>query len=248
MPILSPQHCVEGRPTAMTQSIETKEKNKKTKIVVKAPTQERSRQTVATILDACSRLLISEGFYSITTDKIAKEAGVSIGSLYQFFGNKESVVQAVVKNIMEEDKRLISEKMRAISPMPPEARVKAMIELSIETIRRNSDLRSKLTTIQYYVAEASYMTETVRFFQEVVKYNLPAIPGRDMEKVSYVLVNAFIGMVNTMCVDQPDYINDPGTLKEMSALLFKYLDLGPNGAPVENKATATPGSGRGDYL
>lgn len=231
----------------MIQSME-KEKAKKTKIIVKNPTQERSRQTVATILDACSRLLISEGFYSITTDKIAKEAGVSIGSLYQFFGNKESVVQAVVKNLLEEDKRILAEKMRAISPLPADQRVRAMLEAAFDICRRNSELRAKLTTIQYYVAEASYMTETIRFFQEVVKYNLPVIPGRDMDKVSYVMVNAFIGMVNTMCVDKPDYINDPGTLKEMSALLFKFLDLGPTGAPLENKGTPAAGGTRGDYL
>lgn len=233
----------------MIQTMETmeKEKAKKTKIIVKNPTQERSRQTVATILDACSRLLISEGFYSITTDKIAKEAGVSIGSLYQFFGNKESVVQAVVKNLLEEDKRILAEKMRTISPLPADQRVRAMLEAAFDICRRNSELRAKLTTIQYYVAEASYMTETIRYFQEVVKYNLPPIPGRDMDKVSYVMVNAFIGMVNTMCVDKPDYINDPGTIKEMSALLFKFLDLSPTGAPLEAKTNLAGGT-RGDYL
>ncbi|WP_374075283.1 TetR/AcrR family transcriptional regulator [Bdellovibrio bacteriovorus] len=229
----------------MTQSME--EKAKKTKIIVKAPTQERSRQTVATILDACSRLLISEGFYSITTDKIAKEAGVSIGSLYQFFGNKESVVQAVVKNIIEEDKRLISEKMRAISPLPPEQRVKAMIELAVETIRRNSDLRAKLTTIQYYVADAAYISESIRFFQEVVRYNLPQIPGRDMDKVSYLVVNAFIGLVNTMSIDKPEAIHDQAIVNEITQLFFKYLDLD---TPV---ATATVGASaatraKGDFI
>ncbi|KYG66089.1 transcriptional regulator [Bdellovibrio bacteriovorus] len=218
----------------MTQTLDSKEKAKKTKIIVKAPTQERSRQTVATILDACSRLLISEGFYSITTDKIAKEAGVSIGSLYQFFGNKESVVQAVVKNIMEEDKRIISEKMRAISPLPSEQRMKAMIELCIETFRRNSDLRSKLSTIQYYVADASYMSDSIRFFQEVVRYNLPQIPGRDMDKVSYLIVNSFIGLVNTMCVDRPEALHDPTIVTEITQMFMKYLDLSDK--PAQKKS------------
>lgn len=222
----------------MTQ---TSEKVKKTKIVVKAPTQERSRQTVATILDACSRLLVSEGFYSITTDKIAKEAGVSIGSLYQFFGNKESVVQAVVKNIMEEDKQMISERMRSISPLPPEQRVKGMIEVAIETIRRNSELRSKLSTIQYYVADSSYISETIRFFQEIVRYNLPQVPGRDMSKVSYVMVNAFIGLANTMSIDNSASIHDSTVVQEITRLFMKYLDIDPN--------AAAEGSGsKGDYI
>ncbi|MNJ99811.1 transcriptional regulator BetI [compost metagenome] len=216
-----------------------KDKQKKTKIIVKNPTQERSRQTVATILDACSRLLISEGFYSITTDKIAKEAGVSIGSLYQFFGNKESVVQAVVKNVLEEDKKMMSEGMRAISPLAPEQRIKGMLQLALDICRHNAELRAKLTTIQYYVAEASYMSDTIRYFQEIVKYNLPQIPGRDMERVSYVLVNTFIGMINTMNIDKPQFINDPATLEEMTRMFYSYLDI-----PAEGQKT----NAKGDFI
>lgn len=217
-----------------------KDKQKKNKIIVKNPTQERSRQTVATILDACSRLLIAEGFYAITTDKIAKEAGVSIGSLYQFFGNKESVVQAVVKNVLEEDKRMMAEGMRAISPLEPEARIKGMLQLSLDICRRNAELRAKLTTIQYYVAEASYMSDTIRFFQEIVRYNLPQIPGRDMERVSYVLVNTFIGMINTMNIDQPHFINDPAIIEEMSRLFYSYLGIATESKP------GTPA--KGDFI
>lgn len=174
-------------------------------------------------------MLISEGFYAITTDKIAKEAGVSIGSLYQFFGNKESVVQAVVRNVIEEDKRIFSEKMRAISPLPPEIRIRKMIELSVETLRHNYILRSKLSTIQYYVAESSYISESLKFFQEVVRYNLPAIPGRDMEKVSYLMVNSFIGLTGTMAVDAPENINDDTIIEEVVRMFYAYLNL-----PLEN--------------
>ncbi len=216
-------------------------KQKKAKIVVKSPTQERSRQTVATILDACSRLLISEGFYTITTDKIAKEAGVSIGSLYQFFGNKESVVQAVVKNVQEEDKRFMTEGMRTISPLPPEQRIPRMIQLGLETCRRNAELRSKLTTIQYYVAEASYVSETIQFFTEIVRQNLAPLPGRDIDRVAYILVNTFIGMINTMNLDKPDFINDKKVLEEISRLFYGYLEL-----PV-NAATTTHSTSKGDF-
>lgn len=204
---------------------EKKDKTPKTKIIVKTPTQERSRQTVATILDACARLLISEGFYAITTDKIAKEADVSIGSLYQFFGNKESVVQALVKNIIEEDKRIMTERMRPISPLPPEQRIRAMIEVAIDIIRNKSELRSKLSTIQYYVADSSYMSESIRFYKEVVQYNLPQLPGRDMDNVAYVMVNTFIGLTNTIAIDRPSAIHDPNLVSEISRILYNYLEL-----------------------
>src|SRR5690606_27088448 len=66
-------------------------KKKKKKLQLKAPTQERSKQTVNTLVTSCSQILREEGFFGVTTDKVAKLAGISIGSLYQFFGNKESV-------------------------------------------------------------------------------------------------------------------------------------------------------------
>ncbi len=223
---------------------EKKDKVPKTKIIVKTPTQERSRQTVATILDACARLLISEGFYSITTDKIAKEADVSIGSLYQFFGNKESVVQALVKNIIEEDKRIMTEKMRPISPLPPEQRIRAMIDVAIEIIRNKSELRSKLSTIQYYVADSSYMSESIRFYKEVVQYNLPQLPGRDMENVAYILVNTFIGLTNTIAVDKPAAIHDPNLVSEISRMLYNYLELNVSAhQPTIGKSTH-----KGDFI
>lgn len=201
------------------------EKSKKTKIIVKSPTQERSRQTVSTILDACARLLVTEGFYAITTDKIAKEAGVSIGSLYQFFGNKESVVQAVVKNLLEEDKQMMTEGMRTISPLAPAQRIQGMVQLALEIVRKHAELRAKLTTIQYYVADAAYISETIRFFKDIVQQNLPALPGRDMGKVSYVVVSGFMGLVNTMNIDQPSFINDTQLLEEITTFIFKYLEL-----------------------
>lgn len=208
------------------------EKVSKTKIIVKAPTQERSRQTVATILNACSQLLLTEGFYEMTTDRIAKEAGVSIGSLYQFFGNKESVVQALIKNIYEEDKRIVSEKMRTVSPLPANERVKALVNIMIDMARRNSDLRAKLTTIVYYVMDPSYISESLRFFQDTVRFNLPQVPGRDMDKVSYMFVNAFMGLINNMSIDKPEAIHNPAITQEITQLFFKYLDLDDSAAEI----------------
>lgn len=223
-----------------------KEKVYKTKIIVKPPTQERSRQTVSTILSACSRLLLTEGFYSITTDKIAKEAGVSIGSLYQFFGNKESVVQALIKNIFEEDKQIVTEQMRTIHSLPSEERLKALVEVMVAMVRRNSELRSKLTTIVYYVMDESYISETLRFFQDAIHFNLPSIPGRDMNKVSYMLANTFMGLINNMAIDRPEAIHDPIITAEITHLFTKYLDSKPE--IITATAASSISQNKGDFL
>lgn len=205
--------------------LQENQKTKKTKIVLKALTQERSRQTVTTILDACSRLLLTEGFYNITTDKIAKEAGVSIGSLYQFFGNKESVVLAVIKQMHEQDRQMASERMPTIMGLPPEQRVRSMIRLGFDVLKANAELRSKLLTVQYYLADANYLKEQTKFFEDLAKSALPGIAGRNSEKISFVFINTFIGMMNSFAINHPDFDKDQELLKEIETLFLKYLDV-----------------------
>lgn len=56
------------------------------------PTQERSREMVEWIVEAATRLFSEQGYKATTTNKIAELAGVSVGSLYHYFPNKESIL------------------------------------------------------------------------------------------------------------------------------------------------------------
>ncbi len=61
----------------------------------KAPRQARSRHTVDAILDAAARVFAQEGYAATTTNRVAEVAGVSIGSLYQYFPNKDALIVAL---------------------------------------------------------------------------------------------------------------------------------------------------------
>ena len=67
----------------------------------KVPGQARSQETVAVILEASARILESEGVRGFNTNAIAAKAGVSIGSLYQYFPNKDSIVLALISSFEE---------------------------------------------------------------------------------------------------------------------------------------------------
>lgn len=62
----------------------------------KSPQQERAKETVRVILEACAQILHESGLEGLTTKRVAERAGVSVGSVYQYFPNKEALVEAIV--------------------------------------------------------------------------------------------------------------------------------------------------------
>jgi AcrR family transcriptional regulator len=71
---------------------------KKARIIPrKLPTQDRSKQLVDSLLSATAKILVRLGYEGLTTNRVAEEAGVSVGSLYQYFPNKESLIAALIQ-------------------------------------------------------------------------------------------------------------------------------------------------------
>lgn len=67
----------------------------------KSPQQERSRQMVQRIVDAARDVLITDGYEHFTTNRVAARAGVSPGSLYQYFPDKQSLLDEVIDRYWE---------------------------------------------------------------------------------------------------------------------------------------------------
>lgn len=68
----------------------------------KTPKQARSKFMVTSILDATARVLVEFGFSRISTNRVAERAGVSVGSLYQYFPSREALVAGVGRRYAEE--------------------------------------------------------------------------------------------------------------------------------------------------
>lgn len=69
----------------------------------RTPVQERSRQTVAAILEAAAQVFEERGLAGTTTDRVARRAGVSVGSLYQYFPDKGSLLVALARQHVDRE-------------------------------------------------------------------------------------------------------------------------------------------------
>jgi AcrR family transcriptional regulator len=75
----------------------------------RVPTQERSKRRVETILDAAAEEFVHVGYDSATIDAIAERAGTSVGSIYQFFPNKQALFEALAERCIQRTKDLFEE-------------------------------------------------------------------------------------------------------------------------------------------
>ena len=78
----------------------------------KQPRQARSQAIVAAILDAAARILVRDGREAANTNMIALEAGVSIGSLYQYFPNRDAIITALVDRHGNRIHAIVTEALR----------------------------------------------------------------------------------------------------------------------------------------
>ncbi|MCA9912956.1 MAG: TetR/AcrR family transcriptional regulator, partial [Anaerolineae bacterium] len=81
------------------------------------PQQERSRRRYQHILDTAAKLFAEEGIASVTTNHIAAAAEVSIGSLYQFFPNKEALLEALTERYIEQMAAVFPQEMDIAIPV-----------------------------------------------------------------------------------------------------------------------------------
>jgi AcrR family transcriptional regulator len=122
------------------------------------PQQRRARQTVEAVLDAVIRILKREGFDAITTNRIAEVAGVSIGSVYQYFADKRSIFVMLHSRHISEIDRLVENKLLEHAASSPDQLVRAMVEAMVEAHAADPDLHELL------MSEVPHRAEGTRSF------------------------------------------------------------------------------------
>ena len=100
----------------------------------KRPKQERSRATVERILAAGQRCLAEHGYEGTSTNRIADAAGISPGSLYQYFPNKDAVVVAVIDRFTDALTAQIARDLAARLDQPPAQAVRTTIESLLDAL------------------------------------------------------------------------------------------------------------------
>lgn len=109
----------------------------------KKPQQERSAQLVEAILQAAVRVLEREGATGFTTSRVAEQAGVSVGSLYQYFPNKQSILFRLQEDEWQQTGRMLDAILADARRSAPE-RIRAAVKAFFRSECEEAPLRRAL--------------------------------------------------------------------------------------------------------
>ena len=120
---------------------------KRAKKPVRSPRQPRSRATVDAIVEAAARILATAGWAGFNTNAIAERAGVSIGTLYEYFKNKHALLDAVVNRHLDAGERALSAAAPvAAAPLSPDHVIEALVDGYIAVHREDPALHRALSS------------------------------------------------------------------------------------------------------
>ena len=154
----------------------------------KIPQQSRAEHTVATILEAAARVLETKGMEGMNTNLVAQRAGVGVGSLYQYFPNKDALIVALSKR---EGTVFFAEAAAALSEPTGQRALKHLITVSVHQQLRRPALARALDFEENRPAIARELAASKAAFHEVIRQILAREdipPQRNMETATNDLV------------------------------------------------------------
>ncbi len=193
----------------------------------KQPVQKRSRMTVDTLLEATAQVLVSSGYERASTDAIAARAGVSIGTLYQYFPNKASLVAALIRQHVDEVLYLVETALAEHEGSPLDTTLRALVRAGIEAHRLNPPLHKVLfeqVPTEQILGQAPDVSSRLQaMIEAVLRRKLPGISRTRTRTVALVLETSIEALTHRAVVEAPDWLRSGALEKEAVALLKPYL-------------------------
>ena len=199
----------------------------------KLPRQERSRITVEAILEATTQVLTEKGYNKTNTNLIAERAGVSIGSLYQYFPNKKSLIIALREQHSKEIEELLASKFKDLFDTPPEQAIPQLIKTVIEVHAINPRLHQVLSAeIPLSERSQEQIQQTDEHIAKLLRTYLErwrsCINPKNIDMTVFILNCTVESLCHAAVIEHPDFIKDSRFEREVSNLILAYLIKQPN--------------------
>jgi AcrR family transcriptional regulator len=196
----------------------------------KNASQARSRATVDALVEATARILVREGFEKASTNRIAEIAGVSVGSLYQYFPSKEALVAAVIDRHNTEIVGTVRAALAEASDQPIEKAVRRLVTVAIEVHRINPKLHR---TLAEQIPRSGQLKDVEAFNREVHTMVRAYLESRrkemrkiDLDVATFICVSAIEAVAHNTVLNHAEMLSEKMVrtlVEETTRMVVGYL-------------------------
>jgi AcrR family transcriptional regulator len=193
----------------------------------KAPRQSRSAATVTAILDATARILVERGYAATSTNAVAERAGVSVGSLYQYFPNKDALIAALHARHAEQMKAVIEGALARAMDVGLDEALADLIEAAVEAHRVDAGLHQVL---EQQLAGLD-VVDAHDGFDAVLEERIVALLARhraqlavtDLRLAAFMLNHSTHALIHTVVATRPRGVSLKTATAEIVRMMRSYL-------------------------
>jgi AcrR family transcriptional regulator len=203
----------------------------------KRPLQERSQVTVDAILQGASQVLVKVGYERANTTLIAQAAGVSVGSLYQYYPNKDALFSALLRAELEQALTRMRAAIAATALRPFDQQVRHLVATlcayKAENPRLHRVLKTELGRIDGAKALRSLNEQTLGLVESMLRAQRE-LPLANPASAAFLAVNAVEGVVCAALLEPvPGLLGDPKFAHELGDAVVAMLQSLPRSSQLQ---------------
>lgn len=189
----------------------------------KLPQQDRSKVTVDAILTATTHILIEEGYDKASTNRIAERAGISIGSLYQYFPNKESLIAALRDRHVSRMMATIESKLKDLDNAPIEVVLPELVKANIAAHAIEPALHKVLHEQVPRLNETQSENSMTKLLQNYLAKQCDRLTPQNLEYIVFIVERTVEALTHAAVIERPELLHNRQLEQEINQMLLCYL-------------------------
>ena len=194
----------------------------------KVPRQKRALVTVDVILEATAHVLRTIGYDALTTNKVADAAGVSVGSLYQYFPGKDALVTALMLRVFDRQRAAFLAALGDMAAAP----IADVIEVVVATLLETHAADPRLSEVlMNQVPRVGELAEVMAYNEEKIAKPLHAfLQARrddlvvdDLRAATFLLTHSIPPLLQRLTMSRPSPEQRRAIFRELNGMLVGYL-------------------------
>jgi AcrR family transcriptional regulator len=193
----------------------------------KLPRQPRSRATVEALVGAAAQVLVRDGYEKASVNVIAKRAGCSIGSLYQYFPTKEALIAEVLRVHAQRVIETFMSKMIAFAHVPVREAVRGVIACILDAFALDPAL---LKVIVEQVPRTGQLARSKELEEQIalmlrgyLEFHRDELAIENVDMAVKILIHGVDGVATAMVVEDPALARRDELAGELTAMVLRYV-------------------------